>query len=223
MRAINHKLRMSTAILLAMVLGSYVFSSDADAAEGRDISRVNRGISVAEDERVGDVSSVNGGIQIERGANAGEVSTVNGSIQLESNAVVYGAETVNGGIRVGESVTINGSLLTVNGGIRTSAGTVVEDEVRTINGRVRLYSTQVGANVETSNGDIDLRDGSTVEGDIVVKANRSWWNRIFNSNRREPEITIDESSSVLGTIHLYRPADLNIADGAQVGEIVEHY
>lgn len=221
MRAISHKLRLTTATILAMVLGSYVFSASANAAE--DISRVNSTINVEADQNVGDVSSVNGSVRLARGSSAEEVSTVNGRIQLSDRVSVDLAETVNGGIEVGEEVTVRGYLETVNGGIRIEAGSVVEDHIETVNGRIRLSSTQVGNNIETSNGDIDIRDGSVVEGDVVIWGKRRWWDRLFNWNNHRPEITIDASSTVQGDIHIYRPVDLNIADGSLNGEVVEHF
>ncbi len=223
MRAINHKIRLSAASMLAMILGSYLYSATADAAEVRDISRVNRGIRVEVEQRVGDVSSVNGGITMERGSSADEIGTVNGRIDLDDEVVIVHAETVNGGIRVGEDVRVNGSLETVNGGIRTGSGTVIANRILTVNGKIQLRNTHVGENVQTSNGDIEIRDGSTIEGDIVVRASNSWWNRLFRFNRRSPDLTIDASSSVRGDIHLYRRVDLHIADGAEVGEIIEHF
>ena len=223
MKAINHKISLSTAMALAMILGSYLYSASADAVDVSDISKINGGITVESEDRVGDVSTINGGIRLYHGANAQEVATVNGSIELEDGVVVVLAESVNGGIRVGENITVNGSLETVNGGIHTEAGTVVEDRIVTVNGRVRLHNTQVGRDVQPSNGDIEIREGSTIEGDIVIKGQRRWWDRLFGFNRRPPEITIDSSSTVRGDIHLYRQTDLNIADGAEVGEIIEHY
>lgn len=223
MPAFSHKIRLSTATLLAVVLGSYLFSASADAAEIRNITKVNSRINVEAEEQVGDVSSVNGGIHLSRGANAREVSTINGGIDLEDGTVVTEAGSINGGIRVGENVRVNGSLETVNGGIRTEAGTVVDDRVVTVNGRVRLYNTQVGEDVQTSNGNIEIRDGSTVQGNVIIQGRKRWWDRFFNFNRRPPEITIDSSSSVRGDIHLYRETELNIADGAEVGEVIEHF
>ena len=105
MRAINHKIRLGTASLLAMVLGSYLYSASADAAEFRNISKVNGGIRVAANEQVGDVSSVNGGIRLAHGASAYEIDTVNGSIELADDVAIEQAESVNGGIRIGENVT----------------------------------------------------------------------------------------------------------------------
>jgi hypothetical protein len=224
MRAFNHKIRLSTATLLAMVLASYLYSASADAAELRNISKVNSGVRVAAGEQLGDISSVNGGIDLASGASAQEVGTVNGGIDLDDNVTIKHPETVNGGIRVGENVSVHGYLTTVNGGIRTGAGTVIEARVRTVNGKIQLRNTTVSENVETSNGDISLRNASIVEGDLLVaKSRRNWWGRIWNSKRRRPEITIDATSSVRGDIHLYREVDLRIDDAAVVGEIIRHY
>lgn len=223
MSAFNHSLRLGAASLLAMLLGSYVFATDAVAEGSRDISRINQGVTVDYGEQVGDVSSVNGGIQISDGASASKVSTVNGSIDLDNDVTIRSAHTVNGGIRVGENATVRGSLETVNGGISTEQGTKVEDTIETVNGRLRLRETRVGENLETSNGDIELLFGSVVEGDVIVRGRKHWWDRFFSINNRQPELTIDADSSVLGEIHLYQEVELNIETGAEVGDIIEHY
>ncbi len=223
MKEVSHTLKLTGATMLAMLLGSYLYSSSAEAADMRNISKVNGGIRVSVEEQVGNISSVNGGIDLARGSQADRLDTVNGGIDLDDQVVITRAETVNGGIRVNRDVRVNGSLSTVNGGIRTGAGTVIENHVRTVNGKITLRDTHVGENVQTSNGDILLTDGSVVEGDIVVKGRRSWISRWFNFNHRPSSITIDADSSVQGDIHLYRKVHLDIEDGAQVGDIIEHY
>ena len=223
MSGINHPLRLGAASLLAMLLGSYVFATDVAAEENRDISRINRGISVDSEESVGDVSSVNGGIRLKEGASAAKLTTVNGSIDIDDGAQLRSAHTVNGGISVGIDVLVSGSLETVNGGISTGAGTSIDESIETVNGRVRLRNTNVGGDIETSNGDIDIVQGSRVEGDVLIKGRRHWWDRFFDFNNRPPEITIDAESTVLGDIHLYLETELNVADGAVRGEIIEHF
>ena len=223
MREVSHTMKLSAATMLAMLLGSYLYSSSASAAELRDISKVNGGIRVSAEERVGDISSVNGGIDLGSGASAERLDTVNGGIDLDERVEIERAETVNGGIRVSRDVTVRGSLSTVNGGIQTGQGTVVEDTVSTVNGKIRLRDTRVGENVRTSNGDIFLTDGSVVEGDIIVKGKRSWLSKFFSFDRRPSKIVIDGDSSVVGDIHLYHEVSLEIADGAEVGDIIEHY
>jgi len=220
---VSHTMKLSAATMLAMLLGSYLYSSSANAAEVRDISKVNGGIRVSAAERVGDISTVNGGIDLGSGASAEKLDTVNGGIDLDERVEIERAETVNGGIRVSRDVTVHGSLSTVNGGIQTNPGTVIRDRVSTVNGKIRLRDTRIGENVQTSNGDIFLTDGSVVEGDVIVKGRRSWIGRFFNFDQRQSKIIIDTDSSVMGDIHLYREVDLDIADGAQVGDVIEHY
>lgn len=223
MKEVSHTMKLSAATMLAMLLGSYLLSTSANASEARDISKVNGGIRVSAEERVGDISSVNGGIDLGSGAVAARLETVNGGIDLDERAEIERAETVNGGIRVSRDVTVHGSLSTVNGGIQTDPGTVIDDRVSTVNGKIRLRDTRVQDNVQTSNGDIILTDGSVVEGDIIVEGRRSWIGRFFSFDRKPSKIIIDEESSVLGDIHLYREVNLDIADGAQVGDIIEHF
>ena len=223
MSATNHSLRLAAASLLAMALGSYVFATDAKAEDARDISRINSGVTIDSEDQVGDVSSINGGIHLSDGASAEKVSTVNGSIEIEDHVSLASAHTVNGGIRLGENVTVRGELETVNGGIYTESGTEVAFSIETVNGRLRLENTRVRENVETSNGDIDIIRGSVIEGDVVIRGRQHWWDRLFNFNKREPELTIDSDSSVLGDIHLYQEVELNIADGAVHGAIIEHF
>lgn len=223
MHSINHNFRLGFAALLALTLSSYLVAADAKASDVRDISKINSGIRIDENDRVGDVSSVNGGIRIQRGAIAAEVGTVNGGIDIEDNVEVDEAETVNGGIDVGENVIIHGSLRTVNGGIKTNPGTEIRDEVSTVNGKIRLRDTRVGADIETSNGDIEVRSGSVIEGDIIVRAKSSWFGRFFSFNKRPSDLVIDADSVVEGDIHLYKEVNLRIDGGAQVGNIIEHY
>jgi DUF4097 and DUF4098 domain-containing protein YvlB len=75
-------------------------------------------------------------------------------------------------------------LTTVNGGIQTNPGTGVEGRVRTVNGKITLRDTHIGENVQTSNGDILLTDGSVVEGDVIVKGRRSWFGRFFGFGQK---------------------------------------
>lgn len=223
METLNHSLRLGAATVLALCLGSYWYSASAAAAEVRDISKVNGGIRIASDERVGRVSTVNGGVDLQHGAVANAIETVNGGIDLADDVAIARAETVNGGIRVGRDVKVAGSLQTVNGSIRTAAGTAIADQVETVNGKITLRGTRVGTDIRTANGDIELRDGSVVEGDIIVRGRRSWFERLFTFHRRPSEIVIDADSSVLGDVHLYRRTELRIADGAVVGNIIEHF
>jgi len=113
-------MKLSAATMLAMLLGSYLYSSSANTEEVRDISKVNGSIRVSAGERVGDISSVNGGIDLGSDSVTAKLDTVNGRIDLDERVVIERAETVNGRIRVSRDVTVHGSLTTVNGGIQTN-------------------------------------------------------------------------------------------------------
>ena len=220
----KNSLRFSAAVMLAMIFGSYVFASSADASGTQHISRINSSIEVDANDRVGDISSVNGQIRVEREAVAGEISTVNGGVDITTGASIHGAESVNGGIRVGRNVSIRESLKTVNGDIRVRDGSVIGSEVKTVNGEIDLRATYVGEDVITSNGDITLSSGSEIEGDIIVRGNRGWLSRFFTFTRhRATDLHISADTVVHGDIHLYREVDLHIHDDAQIGEIVIHY
>ena len=63
MKEVSHTMKLTAATMLAILLGSYLYSSSANAADVADISKVNGGVRVSAKERVGDISSVNGGIE----------------------------------------------------------------------------------------------------------------------------------------------------------------
>ena len=244
MRSINHSARLTTATLLALLLGSYLYSTGANAAaDHSNISKVNGRIQIEANDVVGNVSTVNGRINIAHGATAGRVKTVNGGINLErdtevarletvngdievaSNVRVSGSmSTVNGAIDVGQNVRVQGTVKTVNGDIRLDSDSFVAKEIQSTNGDVRLYNSEVGQNLVSSNGDVTLTGNTIVNGDIIYKNKRRWWNKLFNFGfNRDPLLTIDETSIVRGDIHLYHRVDLDIADEADVGEVIYHY
>jgi hypothetical protein len=154
MRTTNHTLRLGAALVLAILLSSYLLDVNADATEIQDISKISSCIHVEENQRV-----VNGGIRIQCGAIASQIGTVNGGIDIEDDAEIDSAETLNGGIDVG--------------GIKTNSGTVIRDDVVTVNGKARLRNTLVNTEVQTSNDDIEVHSGSTLEGDIIVRSRSS--------------------------------------------------
>lgn len=226
MQKFNHKVPLSAAIALALLLGGYLFSSSVHGADSvRDISKINGRVEIAADEQVGDVSLVNGSIRMASNAGATNLETVNGDIELGSHVSVTGSVTaVNGSINGAEEVQVRESLTTVNGAVTLGNGSNVGQDLQTVNGHIRLSNSRVGADLISSNGNITLADNSTVEGDVVFKGKRSWWDRVFRrGTEHRPELTIDASSVVRGDIRLYREVELHIADGADVGEIIRHY
>jgi DUF4097 and DUF4098 domain-containing protein YvlB len=220
----NHTIRISAAVLLAMILGSYLFAESADASSPENVSRINASVDIDTGRVVGDVSTINGRVQINRDATAGSVDTINGSIHIESGARIASAETVNGAIRLGRDVQVASGLETVNGGVHTDPGCLVSVNIKTVNGKIELRDTRVGGNLRTANGDIELRDGSVVAGDVIIRGKRSWLDRFLTiGNHRQSALEVDASSAILGDIHLYREVELRISDDAQVGDIIRHY
>lgn len=210
--------RLITPVALLIGLVCYVFTASADVTE-KDISRVNRSISIAAGLTVGDVSTVNGGIRLSEAAIAGEVHTVNGSIEL--GARVDSAETVNG-IGIDEEVIVSGAVSTVNRNIAVDAGSEIERNIETIDGEILLENSRIGEDLETANGDVTLLQGATVERDIIIADQRGWWDKFFSGNSRPLKLVIDVKSSVKGRIHLYREVELHIEPAADVGELIEH-
>jgi len=98
-------------------------------------------------------------------------------------------------------------------------GTVINNRVSTVNGTIGLKETEVLHDVETTNGDIRLLDGSVVSGNVIFHDNSSF----FQGSVNRPKLVVDADSVIKGAAHLYRKVILGIADDADVGEIIEHY
>lgn len=104
MRVVKYKENVVAAMLLAMLLGGYLYSGNAEAAERRDISKINGGIRTSEAVTVnGSLRTVNGLIRLESGSVVREeVSTVNGKIQLSNALVGEDVLSSNGDISIRE-------------------------------------------------------------------------------------------------------------------------
>ena len=152
-----------------------------------------------------------------------EISKVNGGIEIDDGAEIDSAETVNGGIRVDDNVIVRRSLETTNGGIRVGSGSKVGGTIETVNGKITLDNTHVGDSVITTNGDVLIRNGSVMEGDMVFEGRRHGWTRWFNRGNKTPDLVIYADAEVKGDIRLYHEVTLKIAEGARVGDIKRHY
>ena len=181
-------------------------------------SSVNGSVTVGAGAVVtGDVSTVNGTIRIADNAQVEEASTVNGALRLGSGVSAGSLETVNGSIRTADNCQLDGSVEAVNGSINLGNGTRVADGVANVNGTIELTGVEVGGNLETVNGDVELLQGSTLRGDLVIEKPSGWgWN---NSKKRKPRVIIGPGSVVVGTIELEREVELYISETAQVGGV----
>jgi hypothetical protein len=118
----------------------------------------------------GDLSTVNGGIKIGDNATInGDAESVNGGVDVGENCRVEGLGSVNGGVSVGAGTAVAKKVEAVNGRIVLERG-VTASGVATINGRIKMTGAEIAGDVSTINGDISLRESSTIGGDIVVKA-----------------------------------------------------
>jgi len=207
------------AVIMAVLLQSACVIEVHSDGHGSDVSKIFGGIDIGTGDDVGDVESVNGGIVLHDSSSAHRVETVNGSVRIHDDVSVYSVETVNGSIRAGRNLKVQDDVSTVNGSINLQKGTIINNRVSTVNGTIGLHSTEVGHDVETTNGDIRLLDGSVVSGDVIFNENSSF----FQGHTNRPRLVVDAGSTIKGVVHLYQKVKLEIADEAEVGEIIEHY
>jgi acetyltransferase-like isoleucine patch superfamily enzyme len=124
------------------------------------------------------LNSVNGSIHIGKDCviKSG-CRSVNGRIEIGSNSKVEDLNTVNNRISVGKDVIVKGDIYSVNGSVRCRSGVEVKGDVGTVNGSIELEKTKVFYDISTYNGNITLTDNSLVEGDVFIKDNKGRSNR----------------------------------------------
>ncbi len=217
----NNIIKLATITLLfTLSSGCAVHVRAGDHSNPKSYDSIFGGIDIDGGAEVGNLSSVNGGIDIGSNATAKSVETVNGGIEIGRNVKLVQAETVNGGIEAGKGLIVSRGLETVNGSVDLDSDSNIEGSINTVNGDISLAGVKVGQNLETVNGDIKLIKNTAIEGDITYRKSGGFFS---GWSDERPVLIIDESSSVLGTIHLYRPVELKIDEGAKVGKIKTHY
>ena len=199
-------------ILISLAVGAQAEQRDSDKY---DSHKVMGNINVQKGGMAGDVRSVNGDIRLENDSAVKNAATFNGKISISNNVKASDLSTVNGSIRSGEDLTVERNVSTVNGSIYIKAGAEIGDSVSTVNGSIDLAKTVVGGNLETLNGDIKLRH-SVIAGDIVFRALSA-----FSLRPSNPRLVIDADSEVRGRIILRQRVELEIEEGAKIGEIID--
>jgi hypothetical protein len=213
---------VKVAIVVAMIGGcSTVKVSAGGDGHRRDFNAVFGGVTIERGAEVRDISSVNGGVEIESKVIARDVEVVNGGVEIGDNVNLRRVSTVNGGIEAGESLVVDKTVETVNGDIHLGQGGNIGIDIISVNGDITLKGASIGNNVKTSNGDISLSNKTIVKGDIIIEKSRNF--SFFGFSDNTPVINIDATSEVHGTIHLYKPVKLEIAETAKVGEVKRHY
>jgi hypothetical protein len=180
------------------------------ALAGCGAGSINGPVEVAAGQKTGDVSTVNGDVTVGDGATVGSAMTVNGSVSLGANVTGSSVKTVNGGIKLGDTSKVTGDLTTVNGPITLAAHSEVAGSVTNVNGPIKMISAHVGGGITTINADIDIEEGSHVEGGIHVDK------ATFNSERHVPRIVIGPNTVVNGPLRFEREVKLYVSDSAQV-------
>jgi hypothetical protein len=178
--------------------------SDADTAiYSSDVKSTNKSVEVGAGRTVQDVGSVNGSVVIQDKVTAARVSTTNGSISIGDNVKVDSVNGVNGQIEIGEGFVAEQNVSTVNGQIKIQEQGQIGGELSTVNGDISISDVIVETDIVTANGNVTLRDGSLVKGDIYFSG-RS--NQKYNKNY--PVLYISADSNVEGNIILERPVEL---------------
>lgn len=185
-------------------------------ARGPDIDKVNGSIRTDEGREYGNLETVNGAISVAPGVMAEEVSTVNGSIVIRESGQVDSVETVNGSISIEENAVVRRHAETVNGAITLDRGARIEDGAETVNGGLRLRGAEVGKDLRTVNGSIEVLDGAIVHGNIVVEKPKGWFN--FGT-RQPPRVTIGENAVVKGELRFEQEVELRVHSSAKIGPI----
>lgn len=108
---------------------------------------------------------------------------------------------------------------TVNGGIRVAASEQV-GVVSSVNGGIRVDDSVIN-----NSGDILIRNGSVIEGDVEFEGRRRGWTRWFRWGNTNPDLMInaDADAEITGDIRLDNMVTLKIAEGARIGDIKRHY
>jgi hypothetical protein len=181
-------------------------------------SSVNGSLTVGDNASVsGELSTVNGSVKVGDNAVIEDVDTVNGSIKLGRDVRAEDIETVNGAIRMDTGVQVSGEVSAVNGAIRLDKGGSVQRDLGNVNGDIELIASEVGGDVSTVSGDVDLSEQAVIRGNLVVEKPTSMgW---FKKDRRDPTITIGPGSRVEGVIRVEREVKLFISESASVGGV----
>lgn len=186
-----------------------------DAVTAGDVSTRNGSIRLGQGGRFDAVSTRNGRIEIGPDNEVGAIGSRNGSVSIGAGTRIDGdVRTRNGSIDAEGNTRVEGSASSRNGSVRFAAGSEISGDVTTRNGNIDLSGTSVGQGAGTIFGNVVLRDGSRINGDLIVEieedhAGRSGW-LWFGGGKTWSEagdIRILEGSEVGGDIRFVLPAE----------------
>ena len=184
-------------------------------AESDGATTVNGSIRVGENAVVtGRLGTVNGSIRIDDGAEIEDAETVNGRLQLGEGVRASTLSTVNGAVTLGKGTTVSGDIEAVNGAITVEKEASVAGAVGNVNGRIELTGTEIGGNVSTVTGDVQIQQ-SVLRSDLVIEK-PSFWSRVSN---RKPRVVIGPGSRIEGALVIEYEVELFVSDSAEIGEV----
>jgi predicted acyltransferase (DUF342 family) len=187
-------------------------------SESDGATTVNGSISVGAGSVVtGTLKTVNGRIRVDENSTIEDAVTVNGSLPIADDVKADNLTPVNGSVSVGTSSTVAGDVGAVNGRIKLEKGTTVRQDVGNVNGDIEFEGSEVGGNVKTVSGDVDLSDGAVIKGDLIIERPSMW--SFGDGKTRMPVIVIGPGSAVEGTIQLEREVKLFVSTSAEVGGV----
>jgi hypothetical protein len=194
------RIRRGLLLLLPIALTACATSSPVVIADGAT--------------RTSGVTTVNPWIRIGNDAKVeGTLRSINGNLVIGDRARVAALSIVNGSIIGGEGVVVAGDIDSINGGVSFHRGSQVRGAISTINGSIELVGSSV-VDVRTVHGDVELRNGSVVRGDIVIEKSTG------NSDRPWPlRILVSGGSVIEGDVIVEDPefkAQLIVRDGGKV-------
>jgi len=208
-----------TLLMVVPAFGSVNKSVRIEAgSESSGATSVNGSITVGADAVVtGDVGTVNGSIRVDSGASIRDAETVNGGVRIAENVTSDSLTTVNGTVKVGELSTVDGDIEAVNGEISVDKGAKIAKSVSNVNGKIELSGAEVGGDVSTVTGSVDVIDGTVVKGDLIVDKPSNWgWG---DKKNRKPRIVVGPGSTIEGVIKLEREVELYVSTTASVGGV----
>jgi DUF4097 and DUF4098 domain-containing protein YvlB len=184
-------------------------------AESDGATTVNGSIRVGENAVVtGRLETVNGSIRIDDGAEIEDAETVNGRLQLGDGVRASNLSTVNGAVTLGKGTIVSGDIEAVNGAITVEKEAAVAGAVGNVNGRIELTGTEIGGNVSTVTGDVQVEQ-SVLKSDLVIEK-PSFWSRVSN---RKPRVVIGPGSRIEGSLVIEYEIELFVSDSAELGEV----
>ncbi|MFT6086056.1 MAG: hypothetical protein ACJAWT_001306 [Glaciecola sp.] len=209
--------------LISLSLGGCIIHVNAKNKDGdkdsysSDVTSTNKSVKVAEGRTVEDVGSVNGSVVIKDNVTAKHVSNTNGRISIGNNVSVDSVDAVNGQIKIGERFVAKEGVSTVNGQIVIQEQGQIGGGLATVNGNILLNSVVVEKDIVSVNGNIKLKAGSLVKGDIHFHKSSN------NYNKNYPVLYISADSNVHGDIILERPVELELENTSLESKIKRLY